>query len=102
VFGLSFYQNNTDKLKVATINGVVPTVDSVAKGEYPVSRPLYFYVKKAHLGVIPGLQEYIDFFVSDDIAGPDGPLAAYGLVPDPELAATQAAVAAGTPMGPLN
>lgn len=102
VFGLSFYQNNTDKLKVATINGVVPTVDAVAKGEYPVSRPLYFYVKKAHLGVIPGLQEYIDFFVSDDIAGPDGPLAAYGLVPDPELAATQAAVAAGTPMGPLN
>jgi phosphate transport system substrate-binding protein len=102
VFGLSFYQNNTDKLKVATINGVVPTVDSIAKGEYPVSRPLYFYVKKAHLGVIPGLQEYIDFFVSDDIAGPDGPLAAYGLVPDPELAATQAAVAAGTPMGPLN
>jgi phosphate transport system substrate-binding protein len=101
VFGLSFYQNNTDKLKVATINGVVPTVESVAKGEYPVSRPLYFYVKKAHIGVIPGLQEYIDFFVSDDIAGPDGPLAAYGLVPDPELAATQAAVAAGTVMGPL-
>ncbi len=102
VFGLSFYQNNTDKLKVATINGVAPTVDTVATGEYPVSRPLYFYVKKAHLGVIPGLQEYIDFFVSDDIAGPDGPLAAYGLVSDPELAATQAAVAAGTPMGPLN
>ncbi|MCF1709724.1 substrate-binding domain-containing protein [Tabrizicola sp. J26] len=102
VFGLSFYQNNTDKLKVATINGVTPTVESVAKGEYPVSRPLYFYVKKAHLGVIPGLQEYIDFFVSDDMAGPDGPLAAYGLVPDPELAKTQEAVAAGTVMGPLN
>ncbi|PZQ97638.1 MAG: phosphonate ABC transporter substrate-binding protein [Cereibacter sphaeroides] len=102
VFGLSFYQNNTDKLKVATINGIVPSVETVAKGEYPVSRPLYFYVKKAHLGVIPGLQEYIDFFVSDDIAGPDGPLAAYGLVSDPELAATQAAVAAGTVMGPLN
>jgi phosphate transport system substrate-binding protein len=53
------------------------------------------------LGVIPGLQEYIDFFVSDDMAGPNGPLAAYGLVSDPELAATQAMVAAGTPMGPL-
>ena len=102
VFGLSFYQNNTDKLKVATIDGVVPSVESISKGEYPVSRPLYFYVKKAHLGVIPGLQEYIDFFVSDDMAGPEGPLAAYGLVSDPELAATQAAVAAGTPMGPLN
>jgi len=58
-------------------------------------------VKTAHLDVIPGLQEYIDFFVSDDMAGPDGPLAAYGLVSDPELAATQAMVAARTPMGPL-
>jgi phosphate transport system substrate-binding protein len=101
VFGLSFYQNNTDKLKVATIDGVVPSVDSIAKGEYPVSRPLYFYVKKAHIGVIPGLKEYIEFFVSDDMAGPDGPLAAYGLVSDPELAKTQAEVAAETPMGPL-
>ena len=101
VFGLSFYQNNTDKLRVATMDGVVPSTESIASGDYPISRPLYFYVKKAHLGVIPGLQEYIDFFVSDDMAGPDGPLAAYGLVSDPELAATQAAVAAGTPMGPL-
>lgn len=101
VFGLSFYENNMDKLRVATMNGIVPSVETISKGEYPVSRPLYFYVKKAHIGVIPGLQEYIDFFVSDDIAGPGGPLAAYGLVPDPELAATQAAVAAGTPMGPL-
>jgi len=102
VFGLAFYQNNTDKLKVATMGGVVPTVESIAKGEYPVSRPLYFYVKKAHLGVIPGLKEYIEFFVSDDMAGPEGPLAAYGLVSDPELKATQEAVAAETPMGPLN
>jgi len=102
VFGLSFYQNNTDKLRVATMDGIVPSTETIAKGEYPVSRPLYFYVKKAHLGVIPGLQEYIDFFVSDDMAGPNGPLAAYGLVSDPELAATQAMVAAGTPMGPLN
>ena len=101
VFGLSFYENNTDKLKVATMGGVVPSVETIAKGDYPVSRPLYFYVKKAHIGVIPGLKEYIEFFVSDDMAGPDGPLAAYGLVPDPELAATQAAVAAETPMGPL-
>ncbi len=102
VFGLSFYQNNTDKLRVATMDGVVPSTESIASGDYPVSRPLYFYVKTAHLGVIPGLQEYIDFFVSDDMAGPDGPLATYGLVSDPELAATQAMVAAGTPMGPLN
>jgi phosphate transport system substrate-binding protein len=102
VFGLSFYENNTDKLRVATMGGIVPSTASIASGEYPVSRPLYFYVKKAHLGVIPGLQEYIDFFVSDDMAGPDGPLAAYGLVSDPELKKTQEMVAAGTPMGPLN
>jgi phosphate transport system substrate-binding protein len=102
VFGLSFYENNTDKLRVATMNDIVPTVDAIANGVYPVSRPLFFYVKNAHLGVIPGLQEYIDFFVSDDVAGPGGPLAEYGLVPDPELAATQEMVANGTPMGPLN
>ena len=102
VFGLSFYENNTDKLRVATMDGVTPSTETVASGEYPVSRPLFFYVKKAHLGVIPGLQEYIDFFVSDEIAGPDGPLAAYGLVSDPELAATQEMVASGTPMAPLN
>ena len=101
VFGLSFYQNNTDKLRVATMNGVVPSVETIAAGDYPVSRPLYFYVKKAHIGVIPGLKEFVEFFVSDDMAGPDGPLAAYGLVSDPELAATQAAVAAETPMAPL-
>lgn len=101
VFGLSFYQNNMDKLKVATMSGIVPSVESISTGEYPVSRPLYFYVKKQHIGVIPGLKEYVEFFVSDDVAGPDGPLAAYGLVADPELAATQAAVAAETVMGPL-
>lgn len=101
VFGLSFYQNNTDKLRVATINGIVPSTESIAKGDYPVSRPLYFYVKKAHLGVIPGLKEFITFFVSDEMAGPEGPLAAYGLVSDPDLAATQAMVEAETPMAPL-
>ncbi len=102
VFGLSFYQNNTDKLIVATMDDVTPSTETVASGEYPVSRPLYFYIKKAHLGVTPGLQEYVDFFVSDDMAGPDGPLAEYGLVSDPELAATQDMVANGTPMAPLS
>jgi len=98
VFGLAFYENNTDKLQVATMSGVAPSTETVASGEYPVSRPLFFYVKKAHIGVIPGLQEFVEFFVSDDLAGPDGPLAEYGLVSDPELAATQAAVADQTVM----
>ena len=65
VFGLSFYENNTDKLKVATMGGVAPSVETVATGKYPVSRPLFFYVKKAHVGVIPGLKEYVEFFTSD-------------------------------------
>jgi len=99
VFGLSFYENNTDKLKVATIDGVAPTVETVASGEYPVSRPLFFYVKKDHIGAIPGLKEYAEFFVMDAIAGPGGPLSEYGLVPDPELATVQQAVAAETVLG---
>lgn len=93
VFGLSFYENNTDKLNVATMSGVAPSTETIASGEYPVSRPLYFYVKKAHIGVVPGLKEYVQFFISDELAGPSGPLATYGLVSDPELSATQAAVA---------
>ena len=89
VFGLAFYENNTDKLKVATMAGVEPSTDTIASGEYPVSRPLYFYIKKAHIGVVPGVKEYAEFFVSDDMAGPDGPLSEYGLVSDPELASIQ-------------
>ena len=99
VFGLAFYENNTDKLKVATVSGVAPSTETIAAGEYPVSRPLFFYIKKAHIGVIPGLKEYAMFFVSDEIAGPDGPLAQYGLVSDPELAKTQAALEAEEVMG---
>ncbi|MDA7428961.1 substrate-binding domain-containing protein [Primorskyibacter aestuariivivens] len=99
VFGLAFYENNTDKLKVATMSGVTPSTETISTGEYPVSRPLYFYVKKAHIGVIPGLKEYAQFFTADEIAGPEGPLAQYGLVADPDLAATQAAIANETTMG---
>ena len=84
VFGLSFYENNTDKLQVATINGVTPSVETISTGEYPVSRPLFFYVKKDHVGAIPGLKEYVEFFTSEKMIGPDGPLAEYGLVPMPE------------------
>ena len=99
VFGLAFYEINTDKLQVATMSGIVPSTESIATGEYPVSRPLFFYVKKAHIGVIPGLKEYAEFFVSDEVAGPDGPLSEYGLVADPELAMTQEMVAGEKTMG---
>jgi phosphate transport system substrate-binding protein len=93
VFGLAFYLNNTNTLQTATINGVEGTQETIATGEYPVSRPLYFYIKDAHIGIIPGLKEYAEFFMMDDIAGPFGPLAAYGLVSDPELAKTQQVLA---------
>lgn len=99
VFGLAFYENNTDKLQVATMSGVVPSVSSIATGEYPVSRPLFFYVKKAHIGVIPGLKEFAEFFIADEIAGPDGPLSEYGLVADPELTDTQETVADEATLG---
>ena len=99
VFGLAFYENNTDKLKVATMSGVEPKTETIASGDYPVSRPLYFYVKKAHIGVVPGLKEYAEFFVSDDMAGPSGPLSEYGLVSDPELADTQSMVSEEKTMG---
>jgi phosphate transport system substrate-binding protein len=97
VFGLAFYENNTDKLKVATMSGVVPSVETIAAGKYPVSRPLFFYVKKDHIGVIPGLKEYVEFFVSDKMIGPEGPLAEYGLVPlpDDERSAVQKEVKEG-------
>ena len=100
VFGLAFYENNADKLKVATIGGVSPSVETIAAGEYPVSRPLFFYVKKAHLGVVPGLKEYVEFFLSDDMVGPDSPLADYGLVaaPDNEREAQREAFASGKTM----
>lgn len=92
VFGLAFYENNTDKLRVANINNVTPSKETISTGEYPVSRPLFFYIKKAHIGIIPGLQEFAMFFVSDEIAGDGGPLSDYGLVPDPALAETQSKV----------
>ena len=99
MFGLAFYENNTDKLQLATMSGVVPSVESISTGEYPVSRPLFFYIKKAHIGVIPGLKDYAEFFVAEEVAGPDGPLAEYGLVADPELEATQEIVSDETVLG---
>jgi phosphate transport system substrate-binding protein len=90
VFGLAFYENNTDKLKVATMSGVRPSTETIASGEYPVSRPLFFYIKKAHIGVIPGLKEYATVLRLRRDRRPGRPAGQYGLVSDPELAATQA------------
>lgn len=82
-FGLSFYEANTDRLRVATVNGVVPTVANILSGSYPVSRPLYFYVKGEHLGVIPGLAEYTEYFINARVSGKNSPLDKAGLIPLP-------------------
>jgi len=97
VFGLSFYENNTDRLQLASVSGVFPSVKTIADGRYPVSRPLFLYLKKAHLGMIPGLREFVSYFLSDAMIGPDGPLAEYGLIP--ENAADRAAVRAAVKQG---
>jgi len=81
VFGLSFYEANRDRLQVASVAGVVPTLQTVESGQYPISRPLFFYIKDAHIGVIPGLQEYAKFFVSAGVSGMGSPLEQAGLVP---------------------
>jgi len=83
VFGLSFYDQNRDKLKVATVSGISPSLETIASGEYPVSRPLYFYVKGEHVGVIPGIPEYVEFFLSEQMTGQGGTLEAAGLIPAP-------------------
>lgn len=81
VFGLSFYEANRDRLKVATVSGVTPTVETILAGEYPVSRPIFFYVKGDHIGIVPGLQEFALFFLSDGISGFGSPLEQAGLIP---------------------
>ena len=84
IFGYSFLDQNIDKLQGSTIQGVAPTFENIADGKYPVARSLYFYVKNAHVGVIPGIREYIAEFTSEAAIGEDGYLADKGLIPLPE------------------
>ena len=84
IFGYSFLDQNRDKVQGSTINGIAPDFDTIADGSYPVSRSMYFYVKKAHVGVIPGIEEYIATFTDEDAWGPYGYLADKGLIPLPD------------------
>ena len=84
VFGYSFLDQNTDVIQGSPISGVVPTFDSIADGSYPASRGLYVYAKKEHMGVIPGMTEFMELYLSDDIAGADGSLGDAGLIPLPQ------------------
>ena len=81
IFGYSFLDQNKDKIQGVAIEGVVPEFDAIASGKYPVSRPLFFYVKKAHVGVIPGMKEYLAEFTSNKAMGSEGYLAERGLIP---------------------
>ena len=84
VFGFSFLDSNADKVQGSVINGTAPEFDSIASGKYPVSRSMYFYVKNAHVGVVPGIKEYVSEFTADKAWGPDGYLADKGLIPLPD------------------
>ena len=84
IFGFSFLDQNTDKVQGSFVDGVEPTFEAIADGSYPVSRPLYFYVKKAHVDVIPGMAEYLKEFTSDKAWGPEGYLSEKGLIPMPD------------------
>jgi len=84
IFGFSFLDQNSDKVKGATINGTAPEFEEIAAGNYPVSRSLYFYVKQQHVGVIPGIKEFVTEFTSEQAWGPDGYLVDKGLIPLPD------------------
>jgi phosphate transport system substrate-binding protein len=84
IFGYSFLEENTDKIQGSHVDGKQPTYENISSAAYPLSRALYFYVKKAHAGVIPGIKEYIGEFTSDKAIGPDGYLTAKGLIALPD------------------
>ena len=83
IFGFSYLDQNMDKIQGSVVDGEEPTFNNIAEGKYPISRPLYFYVKKAHVGVVPGMEGYIAEFTSDRAWGSDGYLADKGLIPMP-------------------
>ncbi|GEO82759.1 phosphate ABC transporter substrate-binding protein [Pararhodospirillum oryzae] len=100
IFGFSFLDQNGDKIQGSRVDSVDPSFENIASGKYAVSRPLFFYVKNAHVGTIPGLKEYIAAFTAESAWGPEGYLADKGLIPlpDAERAATAKEVNALTPL----
>ncbi|MFO1067589.1 MAG: PstS family phosphate ABC transporter substrate-binding protein [Geminicoccaceae bacterium] len=94
VFGYSFLDQNSDSLIGNPVDGIEPTFENIADGKYPVARSLYFYVKNAHVGVIPGMREFIAEFTSEGAWGDDGYLADKGLIPMPEATREKVGAAA--------
>ena len=85
IFGFSFLDQNIDRLQGSKVAGVAPEFEAIAAGDYPVSRSLYFYVKKAHVDMVPGLREFVMEFTNDRAWGEDGYLADKGLIPLPDV-----------------
>ena len=83
VFGYSFLDQNSDKIKGAIVEGIQPTFENIAEGKYRISRSLYFYIKHAHVGTVPGILEYVAEFTSEKAFGEDGYLLDKGLIPMP-------------------
>jgi len=81
VFGFSYLEENEDKLTGSLLEGVSPVFETIASGKYPAARPLFIYVKKAHVGVIPGIKEFVTEYTSDKALGQEGYLADKGLIP---------------------
>ncbi|MBU0673597.1 MAG: PstS family phosphate ABC transporter substrate-binding protein [Proteobacteria bacterium] len=84
IFGFSYLDQNSDKLQGTLVDGEEPTFEAIADGKYPVSRPLFFYVKKAHVGMIPGIKEFLNEFTSEKAWGDEGYLTDKGLIPMPK------------------
>jgi len=97
IFGYSFLFENQDKLQAVKVAGVEPNADTIASGDYGISRPLYFYIKNAHRDVIPGMKEFLAEYVSEEAFGPGGYLTERGLValPDAKREETREAVTSG-------
>ncbi|WP_083330820.1 PstS family phosphate ABC transporter substrate-binding protein [Halofilum ochraceum] len=83
IFGYSFLEENRDVIAAVTIDGVNPTPEAISSGEYPVARSLFFYTKNSHLGRVPGMTEYVELFISDQMIGDQGLLRREGLIPLP-------------------
>jgi phosphate transport system substrate-binding protein len=97
VFGYSFLEENTDTLKSAVIDGFEADYDTISSGDYPLSRTMYIYAKKAHIGLVPGIAEFLAAYTSPEVSGEDGFLTDKGLIalPPDVFAANADAVANG-------
>jgi phosphate transport system substrate-binding protein len=102
IFGYSYLEENKDNVNGVPLNGVEPTYATIADGQYPGSRPLFIYVKKAHLTAIPGLADFLKAYVA--AWNPGGPLTAKGLIASPPevRAAATAVVASHTALNPAD